>query len=71
MSNEDQEVSGVAAARRAELETRLTHPLSEEQRAQVLSRIERTLKLSAAIRQTPLANSDGPEIVFMPYRGER
>lgn len=60
----------VAAARRDALEARLTHPLSDEQRAQVLTRIERTLKLADAMRRLPLANGDEPEIVFTPYRGE-
>jgi hypothetical protein len=61
----------VAAARRDALEARLTHPLSDEQRAQVLTRIERTLKLGDAMRRLPLTNADEPEIVFAPYRGER
>jgi hypothetical protein len=72
MPTEDSDaLARVAAARREALEARLTHPLSEEQRAQVLKRIERTLKLAAAMRELPLTNADEPEIVFAPYRGER
>jgi hypothetical protein len=49
----------------------LTHPLTEEQRAQVLTRIERTIDQSAVLRSATLGNADEPEIVFMPFRGER
>lgn len=71
MPMDDETRARVAAARRDALEARLTHPLTEEQRAQVLTRIERTLKLAEAMRRLPLTNADEPEIVFAPYRGAR
>ncbi len=59
-----------ADARFAEIEGRFGELLNAEQRAQVKSRIERTLALSTAMRATPLTNADEPEIVFAPYRGK-
>ena len=57
-------------ARLAAVAARLGDRLTEETRAQVRSRIERSLGLTAALRAMPLGNTDEPEIVFVPYRGE-
>lgn len=61
----------VAAARLAELELRLTHPLSPEQRTQVEQRIGRTLLLAVRMRHLPLDNADEPAGDFVPYRADR
>jgi hypothetical protein len=58
-------------ARLKEVTTRFGNRLSAEQVAQVRGRIERTFKLAAAMRTTPLSNADEPEIVFAPVRGDR
>lgn len=60
----------VAEARLTGLIARFGPRLSAEQVAQVKGRIERTLKLAAAMRTTPLINADEPEIVYAPFRGE-
>ncbi len=59
-----------ADARIAEIEGRFGERLTPEQRAQVRTRIERTIALSVAMHATPLTNADEPEIVFAPYRGK-
>lgn len=61
----------VAAARLAELELRLPKSLTAEERTEVEERIGRSLRLAERLRAVPLTNADEPEIVFMPYRGER
>jgi hypothetical protein len=60
----------VVEARLAEVLARFGSGLSAEQREEVRARIERTLTLSAAMRDTKLSNADEPEIVFAPFRGE-
>lgn len=55
-------------ARLAEIDARFGARLTPEQRTQVRGRIERTLKLGAAMRTASLTNADEPEIVFAPYR---
>jgi hypothetical protein len=60
--------AAVVAARLAEIDARFGGALTPEQREQVRGRIERTLKLGAAMRTAPLTNADEPEIVFTPYR---
>jgi hypothetical protein len=57
-------------ARLADLTARFGERFSDEQRAQVRSRIARTVALAATLRKTPLTNADEPEIVFVPYRAE-
>ena len=59
------------AARLAAIDARFGAVLTPEQREQVRGRIERTLKLGALLRTTPLTNADEPEIVFAPYRADR
>lgn len=70
MALPESEPNAVVTARLSEITSRFGDSLSESQIAQIKSRIERTLKLSAAMRTTPLGNGDEPEIVFAPYRGE-
>jgi hypothetical protein len=70
MSESNSDDAPVIEARLAEVVARFGSDLSPEQVEQVRGRIERTLKLSAAMRGTALTNADEPEIVFAPYRGE-
>ena len=71
MANDETGVDpAVVDARLAEVIARFGAALSDEQRDQVRSRIERTLKLAATMRAAPLGNADEPEIVFAPYRGD-
>lgn len=60
----------IVDARLAEVVARFGDDLTVDQREQVRTRIERTLKLAATLRKTSLSNADEPEIVFAPYRGE-
>ncbi len=60
----------VTDARFAEVVARFGARLSDEQRAQVKRRIERSVRLSAELRTPDLTNADEPEIVFAPFRGE-
>lgn len=61
----------IVDARLTEVIARFGDRLSPEQRAQVRARIERSLTISAKLRQTPLTSADEPEIVFAPYRGDQ
>lgn len=70
MHGMDDNAAPIVEARLAEVVARFGRDLSPEQREQIRGRIERTLKLSAAMRGTALTNADEPEIVFAPYRGE-
>jgi DNA-directed RNA polymerase specialized sigma24 family protein len=42
--------------------------LTEEQRAEIRTRLARGLSLADKLRSVPLGNADEPEIVFVPYR---
>lgn len=57
-------------ARLALITARIGHPLTEEQTAQVKSRIARSIALGVALRAYPLSNADEPEIALVPYRGD-
>jgi hypothetical protein len=67
---EDAMDSKRAEARLAEVSARFGDRLTDEQTAQVKRRIERSVRLSQELRTKPVTNSDEPEIVFAPYRGE-
>jgi len=44
--------------------------LSAEERAEIRSRLARSVALGEQLRSVPLANSDEPEMLFIPYRGK-
>lgn len=56
-------------ARFALVESRLEHPLSAEQAADVRQRIGRSIALGVKLRSFPLTNADEPEIALVPFRG--
>jgi hypothetical protein len=55
-------------ARLTELVARFGVRFDDDQRAQVRSRIARTVALADSLRKLPLTNADEPEIVFVPFR---
>jgi hypothetical protein len=65
---EDPKHTPLIDARLAELTARYGGRFDDAQRAQVRSRIARSVALGVSLRQTPLTNADEPEIVFAPYR---
>jgi len=67
---EDPQQTTIIDARLADLTARFGDRFSDDQRAQVRSRIARTVGLGVSLRKTPLTNADEPEIVFVPYRAE-
>ena len=51
------------------IESRIEHPLSDEQAEEVRNRIGRSIALGVALRSYPLTNADEPEIELVPFRG--
>jgi hypothetical protein len=68
--DEDPQQTPIIDARLADVVARFGDRFSDDQRAQVRSRIARTVALATSLRKTPLTNADDPEIVFTPYRAE-
>lgn len=66
--SEDPRHTSLIEARLTELTARFGDRFNDEQRAQVRSRIGRTVALSDSLRKLPLTNADEPEIVFVPFR---
>ena len=66
----DPRQAAVIDARLAELTARFGDRWQDTQRARIREHLARDVDLAARLRQTPLANADEPEIVFVPYRGE-
>ena len=67
---EDPQHTPIVDARLAELTARFGDRFGDDQRAQVRSRIARTVALAMSLRKAPLTNADEPEIVFVPYQAE-
>jgi hypothetical protein len=66
--SEDPRHTPIIDARLTELVARFGDRFDDDQRAQVRSRIARTVSLADSLRKLPLTNADEPEIVFVPYR---
>ncbi len=67
---EDPHHTAIIESRLAELVSRFGDRFDDEQRAQVRSRIGRTVALSDSLRKLPLTNADEPEIIFVPFRAD-
>jgi hypothetical protein len=67
---EDPRHTPIIDARLIELIARFGDRFDDDQRAQVRSRIDRTVSLADSLRKLPLTNADEPEIVFVPYRAD-
>jgi len=71
MSQQEQEQTPpdpMVEAMLAQVRASLQWELSDDEMAQVRSRIEGSLKQAATLRAFPLTNADEPDFVFIPHR---